>query len=803
MPYQPPRAVLLLTASLAACPDSPALPDESSTGESPSTSSPATTDDTPTTSLPTTGDPATSSADTSTGDAPGTSSETGATTGPDGACATFLCGALLACCAASDECIDGECAAGCADDIRCGEDLELCCAAGEVCLNAACVPVGDACTDSGDCDPGDYCDGGACLPVQDPPACTTPDDSITLTTEWEFTEDQVIGLPLVVDITGDGNPEVVVNTTRVDGLLTYTVGEIVALDGATGEVLWKIAHDPNQMRFGAHGRSTIAAGDVSGDGVADIVYAGYINDMTKTCAVHAVDGDGNLLWTARNANNTTAQINVDNGAPALANLDDDPMAEIAIGALIIDHDGLVRWNQGNQGGLFGSPHNKNMPTSFLYKGGIPTFADLTGDGYPELVTGREAWAINKQTLALTQLWKATSGIAGDGYPAVADLDLDGDPEVVLVAWPELKVLDGATGQLWCGVDPTGVMCENDPTLRTGPLEIFSGGIGGPPVIADFDGDARPEIGVTNGQNFRILDLNRMGETIVKPQQDPMPAPGAVYTRWSRTVQDGSSGSTGASAFDTNGDGAAELFFNDECRLRIYDGAGGQVLFEMDNSTAAIHEYPVLADVDADGRSEVLFIANQSDENLDVKCMNTFPGWTTRQGVFLARPTADNWTATRMLWTQHSYHVTNADSSGNVPMSEADNWTSPGLNTFRANVSGPAVLANAADLTVSLAIGLAQCGDSLALQAHIVNQGSLGVPAGVPVTFYAGTDVDGTEIATVPTPAPLVPGGFMIVETVVPAPADTASYYVAVDPDDAVGECFEANNGALAFEAGCP
>src|SRR5690606_33910781 len=185
---------------------------------------------------------------------------------------------------------------------------------------------------------------------------------------------------------------------------------------------------------------------------------------------------------------------------------------------------------------------------------------------------------------------------------------NGTPEVILAASGQVRILDGLTGKLWCGVDPTGVICENNDALRTQPRAVPGGGLGGPPTVADFDGDGRPEIGIAGASQYTVFDIHREGEEISKPANDPMPALGAIYRRWSNPTQDQSSNATGSSVFDFQGDGAAEVTYNDECYARVYSGKDGTVLLQIENSSGTIHEYPLVVDADADGNSEILMVA---------------------------------------------------------------------------------------------------------------------------------------------------------------------------------------------------
>ena len=387
---------------------------------------------------------------------------------------------------------------------------------------------------------------------------------VAVVLEWAWEADEVTVLPLVADIQGDAAPEVVINTSRVDGA-TRELGELVVLDGATGAELWRLVEDPASDRHGSHGLATPAIGDLNGDGRPDIVYPGRETPSQppspERSLVHAVDGNGKLLWTGHDAGGAPVRIRWGFGAAALANLDADPMAEIAIGGALFDNDGLMVWNQDGAGGDLGTPTDNGDTPQLLYRGGLPTFADLTGDGRPELITGREAWTIDwvagdPPAVTMTLLWRNLDGKGNDGWPAVGDLDLNGSPEVILVAWPDIKVLDGKTGELWCGRDPSGFACEGHPELRTQPIAVEGDNIGGPATIADFDGDGRPEAGIAGGSAYALYDFNRENEEVVLAAGEPLPEPGAMFVRWTTGTQDNSSGSTGSSVFDFNGDLAA-------------------------------------------------------------------------------------------------------------------------------------------------------------------------------------------------------------------------------------------------------
>ncbi len=728
---------------------------------------------------------------------PSGAEDSSSTTGEPSVCETVLCGGGAECCETDEECVLDACLPTCESGVRCGESQDVCCDGGQVCLGDQCADPTGACVDSFDCEQGEFCEPtlGQCLPQFDPVACELIPDfaDVSVTLEWSHEDEEIISIPVVADIDGDGSPEVVVNLTQLGGL-GWPGGEILVLDGQTGAVELEVPHNPGGGTYGAHGRSTIGLADVDGDDLPDIIYAG--RDSGSGSPIHAIDFAGNLLWTSHDSDGDEYRFSVVNGAPSFANFDDDAPTEIVFGASLIDDDGLVVWDQDGNGAPFGTNNG--------YTGGISSLADLTGDGYPEVVSGAQAWSVTWVEMAgmdpavtVIELWDAE---VADGYPAVADVDLDGTPEVVLVGDGVVRILEGDSGLAWCGVDPTEAMCNATPGLRTAAVPIPGGGRGGPPTIADFDGDGRPEIAAAGGGSYTVYDLYRVGEDIVA---GATPSPGDVFERWSQATQDDSSNATGSSVFDFQGDGAAEVVYADECYMRVYDGASGDVLLELESSSATIHEYPLVVDVDDDGNSEILVVANDSGAN----CAG-IAGYTEHRGVFVYGDSFDQWVGTRRVWTSHAYHVTNTTSAGNVPAAEDDNWAQPGLNNYRQNVQGAGVF-NAPDLSVDLVAELGECDEgSLQVVATVRNVGALGVPSGVEVSLFEGTDATGTLVSTQMTAIPLLPGGQTQLSWLVPfVQGDPAlDFFVAVDGADLVGgvvvECDERNNQDSSLSAQC-
>ena len=94
--------------------------------------------------------------------------------------------------------------------------------------------------------------------------------------------------------------------------------------------------------------------------------------------------------------------------------------------------------------------------------------------------------------------------------------------------------------------------------------------------------------------------------------------------WSKQTRDASSGGTGSSVFDFNGDGTAEVVYRDECWLRVYNGKDGKTLFAANITSNTCLELPVIADVDNDGHADIVVTSDSYGACGSTNLLNPIP-----------------------------------------------------------------------------------------------------------------------------------------------------------------------------------
>lgn len=659
---------------------------------------------------------------------------------------------LVACPASKKDCPPGQSSSGgqCTQQPLCGGGTTacgtVCCPPGQTCQGGVCR--GRPCADDGACEAGAICKAGFCATYD--PACRFEPEpgpfAPRVAWRWERSDvlpqyRSVLMTPIVVPLAppraGDlfTPPAVVFNTIRTDvGAAHQVPGVMRAVRGDDGAELW--TSDPDHL---VNGLSNIAAGDLRGDGRMVFVTGRWGGYDEAQDGIVAFDDRGRFLWEVIGPR-------VRWGAPTIANLTGGPGGHVVIGAAVIDGDGRVVC-EGQHG------------TGSNFMGPISVVADVDLDGKPDIVAGNTVYDAQCRP---KPGWPSP---LEDGLTAVADFTGDEHPEIVVVAAGRVRM------HAW------------DGRLLWGPVALPGGGAGGPPTVADFDGDGRLEIGVASKSTYSVFR--------------PFAASPVL---WSRPTQDHSD-VTGSSVFDFENDGRAEVVYGDECYTRVYDGRSGRELFAAPNPSCTTHENPVIADVNRDGRAEIVVATNSV---CNFQCDWGYQ-YGIAHGITVWKDANDRWVGTRPLWNQHAYSVTNVGDDGSLPFPPLDHWRLEGLNAFRKNPIGDPNYA-APDLAAEdLTVDRSSCPGGLTVTARVYNRGAVPAGEGVPVAFRS--DPGGALYGVVETQTTILPGRYedVVLELRSP-PREPVGISVTVDDDGTgkgvLGECDEVNNVARGGDAFC-
>lgn len=478
---------------------------------------------------------------------------------------------------------------------------------------------------------------------------------------------EVMNVPLVAplyDTNGDGKintldePQVIFPTYWT---YYYTGSYLRILDGKTGREI----RTPDVL---IEALVTPAIADIDGDGKPEIIAIRQGGNLV------AINPDGSIKWQSADTLNRPTN---PWGGITVADFDGDGKAEIFYSNQVFNFDGTLRWTapsgRGRIGGVYLGFNQISIPVVEAVKAGERPLLLLGGAAFNHL--GQQVW----------EAVEANGSAIGDGFVAVSDLDGDGSAEIVLISRRRLFILSD-----------TG-------TVKIGPIGLPGGDFGGPPTIADFDGDGLPDIGVALA---RVYCAYR----------------GDGTNLWCKPTLD-TGGYTGSTVFDFSAGGKAEVLYADESQFWIFDGQSGQALKVLANPSQTASEYPVVADIDGDGRSDLLVGANYSGYSLKVP-----------SGVRAFSGVDPGWVGSRSIWNQHAYSISNVNDDLSLPRNPVPSWQTH--NTYRLNKRLDGDPGAVPDLTV----GYVRVADGGALGSTFTvragNAGSYKVPVGTKLAAYS-------------------------------------------------------------------
>lgn len=344
------------------------------------------------------------------------------------------------------------------------------------------------------------------------------------------------------DINGDSVPDYVIGG---DQYLTFSGSTVRVYSGATGGILQSWGPFTN-------GEAVANAGDVDADGINDIIIGSiWTNSKAGQAKVYS-GASGSLLHTF---NGSSPDDYLGNSVSGAGDVNGDGHADLLIGAwgesAVLGFSGTAYLFSGADGTLIRK--YEGLIDHGYFGHSVAGLGDVDGDGVPDQAIGEmgndtfgyntgAAYVFSGATGAMLQSWIGVAGNSrfGERMANLGDIDGDGRDDLVVSAMFQapkgtahvLSASTGATLYALTGYDPTEVFAD-----QVGPAQ-------------DVDGDGVPDIMVGSDRYYQSGGYTGMGRVFSGVN-------GEEIRRFSPSSPDGRAGLGVCGLGDLNGDGLGE------------------------------------------------------------------------------------------------------------------------------------------------------------------------------------------------------------------------------------------------------
>ena len=428
------------------------------------------------------------------------------------------------------------------------------------------------------------------------------------------------GTPALADLDGDADLDLVV--VAEDSTIHYY--ENTGTATRPGFTRRSGADNPLDG-VGLDSYSTAVFADLDGDGDPDIIVGKRFGtvDYFENTGTATRPGFTQRTGAANPFDAVDANVVI---APVVIDLDTDGDPDL----VVVVENGVIQYFENT--GTATSPGFTERSGNANPVGGVRlgsygafAFADLDGDGDPDLITTTQSDAIDYYentgmpahpefaaqlldpgtTLRLfNNPFASEIDVGPRSTPAFADLDGDGDIDLVVVA---------ESGSFIYYIENTGTATSFHFTQRTdaaNPLDGFIGGYNGTPALADLDGDADPDLVVVaeNGTVYFYENTGRAASPgFTRRSGADNPLQGVDLDSYSTAAFADLDGDADPDIIVGKGDGTIDYYENTGTAARpgFTQRTGAANPFDAVDAGRVIA--PVIIDLDADGDPDLVVV----------------------------------------------------------------------------------------------------------------------------------------------------------------------------------------------------